>query len=269
MPRTRVNQERDSSDPMDQLVWLISTPLGNALRQSYEVEETEDGIRLKESSFIFVPSPTIPRTIARGIMVSKKDLPCPKQKTSVCNVCGFVSGSSVLVNEHPAWRLSRSALGVFKEAYTLSGGNMMFLNNGKLVFKGARTPVDTTRAVRLLLREPVEPVLMVYLVVVCAYMLKTLFVHQCCLLEEMLSRLDWCRIVTRTDEMSNAVLFHITDWSYFTPLPCAAPDIGMVSVSRRGVMNVRLAYHDGKPWQSNVAWVKLVNSIRDFVSSMC
>jgi hypothetical protein len=104
-------------------------------------------------------------------MVSEKDLPCLKQKTSVCNVCGFVVGSSVVLNDHPAWRFSRSALGIFREAYTLSGGNIMFLN-GKLVFKGARESAATTRAVRLLLREPVEPTLRVYLVVVCAYMLK-------------------------------------------------------------------------------------------------
>ena len=253
----------------DQSVWLISTPLGNALRQSCEVDEMEDGIRLRKPSFIFVPSP-IPRTIARVIMVSKKDLPClNKHKTSVCNVCGFVVGNSVALNDHPAWRLSRSALGVFREAYTLSGGNMMFLNNGKLVFKGAREPTPTTRAVRLLLRSPAEPTLRAYLVVVCAYMLKNLFVHQCCLLEEMLSRLDWCRVVARTDEMSNAVLFHITDWSYFMPLPCPTPDIGMVSVSRRGVMNVRIGYHDGTVWNSNKAWVKLVNAIRDFVACMC
>ena len=254
---------------MDQSVWLISTPLGNALRQSCEVDETEEGgIRLKESTFLFVPSP-IPKTIARVIMVSKNDLPsCPRKKSSVCNVCGYVVGPSVVVNDHPAWRFSRSALGVFREAYTLSGGNMLFLN-GKLVFKGAKNAESTSRAIRLLIHEPVEPVLKVYLVVVCAYMLKNLFVHPCCLLEEMLSHFSWCRIVTRTDEMSNAVLFHITDWSYFMPLPCPAPHSGMVSVSRRGVMNVRFGYHDGMTWQNNAGWVQLVDKIRDFVACLC
>ena len=255
---------------MDQSVWLISTPLGNALRQSCEVDEMEEGgIRLKESTFIFVPSP-IPKTIARVIMVSKNDLPCPRKKSNVCNVCGFVAGSSVIVHDHAAWRLSRSALGVFREAYTLSGGNMLFLNNGKLVFKGARKADCTLHAIRHLIREPTKPVLKVYLAVVCAYMLKNLFVHQCCLLEEMLSYFSWCRVVTRTDDMSNAVLFHITDWSYFMPLPCPAPRTAMVSVSRRGVMNVRLGYRDGiMTWQNNTGWLQLVDKIRDFVACLC
>ena len=253
---------------MDQSVWLISTPLGNALRQSCDVDETEDDIRLKgESTFIFVPSP-IPKSIARVIMVSKNDLPRPKKSSSVCNVCGFVVGNSVIMNDHPGWRLTRSALGVFREAYTLNGGNMLFLN-GKLVFKGARNAAATARAIRLLIQEPMEPVLSVYLVVVCAYMLKNLFVHQCCLLEEMLSHFSWCRVVTRTDDMSNAVLFHITDWSYFMPLPCRAPHTGMVSVSRRGVMNVRLGYRDGMTWQDNAGWLQLVDKIRDFVACLC
>jgi hypothetical protein len=43
----------------------------------------------------------------------------------------------------------------------------------------------------------------------------------------------------------------------------------MVSVSRRGVMNVRLGYRDGMTWQDNAGWLQLVDKIRDFVACLC
>ncbi len=110
-----------------------------------------------------------------------------------------------------------------------------------------------------------------YLVIATAYMQRNVFVHSACLLEEMLSRLPWCRVMQRHEEMSNAVIFYINDWSLF---PVAGeggvrPDMGTVTVSRCGVVNVRLGWHDGVAWTGNDGWVRLVDSIREFLLGLC
>jgi hypothetical protein len=122
-----------------------------------------------------------------------------------------------------------------------------------------------------LLSEPRDPALRAYLVIATAYMQRNVFVHSGCLLEEMLSRLSWCRVMQRHEEMSNAVIFYINDWSLF---PVAGeggvrPDMGTVTVSRRGVVNVRLGWHDGVVWTGNDGWVRLVDSIREFLLGLC
>jgi hypothetical protein len=130
--------------PQFEYVWLISTPLGDAIRGNKELiqqlsEQGGDpnvmkriGTPFSERSIIPV---TIPRSNLRTIPFLPSDhLPDPiRSVTEVCNVCGFVAGFST-VAQHPAWRTVRSTLG--KEAYTLRAGNLIFLR-GKLIFKGA------------------------------------------------------------------------------------------------------------------------------------
>ena len=74
----------------------------------------------------------------------------------------------------------------------------------------------------------------------------------------------------RHEEMSNAVIFYINSWDTF----CLSsgrvkPDMGTVTVSRRGVVNVRLGWHDGVDWEGNEEWVALVDSVRDFLLTLC
>ena len=130
--------------------------------------------------------------------------------------------------------------------------------------------------VRRLLVEPRDPVLRAYLVIATSYMKRNVFVNSGCLLEEMLGRLSWCRVMRRHEEMSNAIIFYINDWSAF---PVVAemmlqngrpkPDMGTVTVSRRGVVNVRLGWHDGVEWTGNDGWVRLVDAIRDCLLELC
>ncbi len=115
-----------------------------------------------------------------------------------------------------------------------------------------------------------------YLVIATAYLRRNVFVHCGCLLEEMLIRLPWCRVMRRHEEMSNTIIFYINDWAAF---PVVAemlatdgrpkPDMGTVTVSRRGVVNVRLGWHDGVEWTGNDGWVRLVDAIRDFLLDVC
>ena len=50
---------------------------------------------------------------------------------------------------------------------------------------------------RRLVLEPAEPVLNAYLIIATAYMRRNLFVDNGCLLEQMLDRYPWCRVMMR------------------------------------------------------------------------
>jgi hypothetical protein len=271
-------------------VWLIATPLGDALRANDDIDEvvvvvaaargggdtttttTTQLVRLKKPCLAIEPN-EFPRSDMRCMMFSKEDLPdLTRTQSKVCNVCGFVVGPCKLLASHAAWKTARSALGHFSEAYTLRAGNLLFMHD-KLIFKGATDYVGVFDTIRQLTISPETLVLKAYLVVLSGYLQKNLYVHQCCLLEEMLSRVHWCRVMQRHDEMSNAVLFYINDWKYLLLqegrglLP--PPDMCMVSVSRRGVINVRLGWHGGAEWVGNDVWIALVDKVRDFINTLC
>lgn len=155
------------------------------------------------------------------------------------------------------------------QAYSLRGGNLLFLR-GKLIFKGATSQSGVLSTVRRLISEPEEPVLKAYLIIATAYLRRNLLVDTGCLLERLLERYAWCRVMMRHEEMSNAIVFYIKDWSAFVmPAGLAKPDIGTVTVSRRGVVNVRLGWHDGVEWECNEEWILLVDSIRDLLLTLC
>ena len=285
-------------------VWLVPTAYGPAIRNKSELvaeESGSDGVAVMRRTGVPVSHASIiPVLIPTASLLTTPFLPSDlpdlsRADTEVCNVCGFVSGFSVAAL-HPAWRTVRSTLGCFKEAYTLRGGNLIFLR-GKLVFKGAVSfqvcciysnlvySASVTRGtfyaqgvlstVTRLLSEPRDPVLRSYLVIATAYLRRNVFVHNGCLLEEMLSRLPWCRVMQRHEEMSNAIIFYINDWSAFPVSwdPAVGrskkPDMGTVTVSRRGVINVRLGWHDGVEWSGNDGWIGLVDAIRDCLLELC
>ena len=82
------------------------------------------------------------------------------------------------------------------QAYSLRGGNLLFLR-GKLIFKGATSRAGVLATVRRLVVEPAEPVLKAYLIIATAYMRRNLLVDSGCLLEQMLDRYPWCRVMMR------------------------------------------------------------------------
>jgi hypothetical protein len=62
--------------------------------------------------------------------------------------------------------------------------------------------------------------------------------------------------------MSNAVIFYINSWDAFRlSQGHAKPDMGTVTVSRRGVINVRLGWHDGVDWEGHDEWVALESAV--------
>jgi len=182
-----------------QSVWIVSTPLGDAVRSAYDVEEVADDgqLCLKPSSCTsFIPREISTDRFTVGTY-APSDMPdFRKCKTEISNVCGFVVGFSSLNARHPAWRGVRSTLGYFKEAYSLRGGNLVFLR-GKLIFKGATSRKGVHDTVMRLVSDPEEPVLKAYLIIATAYMRRNLFVHSGCLVEQLLSRFAWCRVMHR------------------------------------------------------------------------
>jgi hypothetical protein len=196
---------------------LIRTPLGDAIRSCLDIASEDSGmIRLKsEASCSFLPDSML-RSAIPVCMYAWSDLPDPyRVQTEISNVCGFVAGwmhcpfsmaceldrfvlagLSTICDRHPAWRTVRSTLGCFREAYSLRAGNLLFLR-GKLIFKGATSRKGVHDTVSRLVMEPARPVLKAYLIIATAYMQRNLFVHNGCLLEEMLSRFPWCRVMTR------------------------------------------------------------------------
>ena len=87
---------------MLQPVWIVSTPFGNAVRTSNDVE------RADESTVWFgSPSAVIASAVSRvSLSVSfyaPSDLPDMRRtKTEISNVCGFVAGGSV---HSDCWRI--------------------------------------------------------------------------------------------------------------------------------------------------------------------
>ena len=74
---------------------------------------------------------------------------------------------------------------------------------------------------------------------------------------------------SRHEEMSNAIIFYISDFAAFNVPRDRAPDRATVSVSRRGVVNARYTWHDGVEWVDNEAWEALTESVRGFLLRMC
>ena len=256
---------------LDCKLWAITTPYGDALRGESEATETEDGwlsitgVRPRGG---IIPSLVAPAGF-KVHMFMCKDMPNLAGRTEIRNVCGFVAGYSVM-SDHPAWRQKRSTLGQFREAYTLRGGNCIFLR-GKAIFKGGRDPNGVRATMDRLVRRTADGplVLRAYLIVVTTHLHRNLCVSRGCLMEQMLDQQTACTVMPRHDELSNAVIFYIHSWSQFDVPKDSAPDQGTISVSRRGVVNVRYTWHDGVEWTDNSTWERLTESVRAFLLMHC
>ena len=249
----------------DHPVWIVKTALGDAMRGKSEVEDEDTHINATPS--LIVPQ-YIPRENCRMLMFSEDDMPPRQNQTAIRNICGFVSGYAIIAN-HPAWRQRRSTLGTFNEAYTMRSGNVIFLR-GKAIFKGGTSYSGVLRTMEKLLAEPKCIALKTYLIVATAHLNRNVCVNPGCLIEQMLiARFPWCRVMRRHEELSNAIIFYINDWKSLDVPKDRAPDLGTISVSRRGVVNARFTWHDGIEWTGNDVWTRLTDSVKDFLLKIC
>jgi hypothetical protein len=249
-------------------VWHVKTAFGEALRGESELlSETDPDGCIHPVPSLVVPECVRPTDFHR-VLLNIDDLPPEKNATAVRNICGFVSGYAAMAN-HPAWRQRRSTLGTFNEAYTMRSGNVIFLR-GKAIFKGGTSYAGVLRTMEKLLEEPKNVVLKTYLIVATAYLDRNVCVNPGCLIEQMLAeRFPWCRVMRRHEELSNAIIFYINDFKTLDVAKENAPDLGTISVSRRGVINARFTWHDGVEWTGNDLWIRLTDSVKDFLLRIC
>ena len=257
----------NQANAYNQRVWSIKTPLGEALRGEWEVS-TVGGSECIEPVPSLIVSEHISKENYRVLLFANDDLPPANGTTAIRNICGFVSEYAVMAN-HPAWRCRRSTLGKFNEAYTLRGGNVIFLR-GKAIFKGGVSHEGVVQTMSKLLSEPTSINLKTYLIVATAHLGRNVCVNQGCLIEQMLDkRFPGCKVMRRHEELSNAIIFYIHDWKNFDVPRQMAPDLGTVSISRRGVINARFTWHDGVEWTGNETWITLTNSVKEFIRQLC
>ena len=248
-------------------LWCIPTAFGDAMRGEHEAEVVADGALAVKAAAGSVPA-LVPKGAFRVLRFDAGDTFNPRGRTEVRNVCGFVAGYAAMSN-HPAWRKRRSALGTFNEAYTLRGGNCIFLR-GKAIFKGGTDCEGVRATMRKLVTTADGAIhLKAYLLVATAHLHRNICVQTGCLMEAMLAAQPGVRVMRRHEELSNAVIFYINDWAPFDVPADARPAQGTISVSRRGVVNARYTWHDGAEWGGNEPWVRLTESVRAFLLRMC
>jgi hypothetical protein len=251
----------------DRPIWFIKTPLGDALRGEWEVKVVGGHECLEPEPSLIVPA-HVPKEKYNVIMFTDDDMPPANGTTAIRNICGFVSEYAVMAN-HPAWRCRRSTLGKFNEAYTLRGGNVIFLR-GKAIFKGGVSYEGVKHTMGKLLASPAVIGLKTYLIVATAHLGRNVCVNQGCLIENMLEKhFPWCKVMRRHEELSNAIIFYIHDWKKLDVPKQMAPDLGTVSISRRGVINARFTWHDGVEWTGNDVWIRLTDSVKEFIKQLC
>ena len=257
----------NQANAYNQRVWSIKTPLGEALRGEWEVS-TVGGSECIEPVPSLIVSEHISKENYRVLLFANEDLPPANGSTAIRTICGFLSEYAVMAN-HPAWRCRRSTLGKFNEAYTLRGGNVIFLR-GKAIFKGGVSHEGVVQTMSKLLSEPAAINLKTYLIVATAHLGRNVCVNQGCLIEQMLDkRFPGCKVMRRHEELSNAIIFYIHDWKNFDVPRQMAPDLGTVSISRRGVINARFTWHDCVEWTGNETWITLTNSVKEFIRQLC
>lgn len=192
---------------------------------------------------------------------------------SVLNACGILRGHlDSRTPVHRAWRKLPTRFGVELQAYT-TGGNIT-IQYQQVTFKGTVNPLTLRRVIGELFRgmasQDPEPLLQ--LVVTQASIGRSIWTRVECLLEKQLADWPWARVVGRCEELCNNVLFQIRDWGAMLEtvglaglLP--APQSGMVSVTRRGIITLRLNW-PGIGWMDNGPLIRLTKALARFVHDL-
>lgn len=209
---------------------------------------------------------------------SRVDDMTPDTHTSlrVLNACGAIRaqlGSHHL--GHQAWQKVHTLFGWEYQAYTMAGNLSLQVHH--MIFKGATDPVQLAKVAATLFADvlvhgsDVTPLLQ--LVVLQTIIGRSLFVKVGCLLDLQLEhRAPWARLCSRCEEVCNVVPFSIVDWDAasralaFPEIP--RPDTATVSVTRRGVLMLRLTWVHGTPWTSNAALERITDTIARFVHDL-
>ena len=197
---------------------------------------------------------------------------CPAARASarVLNACGELVGAVVCrTPTHPGWRKRTTRFGTEHQAYTV-GGNLS-IQVQRVVFKGAvnerslvRVAIPLLSGVMEMGGEGMGPTPRLQLMVLQASIGRSLCVQVGCLLERQLEEDGpyggWVRMCSRCEELCNVVAFTVVDWDRALEAlgmtagmmeGLQAPDSAMASVTRRGVMTLRLTWGEGVEWSTS------------------
>lgn len=187
--------------------------------------------------------------------------PLDATRTVILNACGTVEvGLSPSESvQHVAWQHCCTLFGWEDQAYTVAGN--LSLQYRRVMFKGAHDPSLLVEVASQLLKGAATsvPRLRLGLVVMQTRLGKSLMVTKWCLLETRIREYAWAKDRDRIEELCNTALFGIKDWDLMLkefgikPLSLS-PNSATVSVTRRGVMTVRITWPEpGMHWVDNEA----------------
>ena len=223
------------------------------------------------------PAPIAP---PRDLLLLPGMAPDSRVGARLLNVCGELMGPLVSRQPtHPAWMRQRTLFGCEWHAYTAAGN--VSLQFQRVIFKGAIDPVALARVERLLFADLADPPLVshAHLVVLQTSLHRSLYVNMGCLLERQLQdAVGWAVLCSRCEEMCNVVPFNIIRWEAMIahlaltddPLVAAIvpPDTAMVSVTRRGVLTLRLTWTVGTLWTENDGFLRITEALGRFLHSL-
>jgi hypothetical protein len=220
------------------------------------------------------------RTIVEG---GKTDFPLinnmvpdKRVRTRVLNACGEFQGRVCSrCPSHAAWKKVFTLFGVEYQAYTTAGNISLQIQH--MIFKGASDPGELIKTAGILFRDivdhlPVAPLLQ--LVVLQTSIGRSLLVKVGCLLDAQIQeQAPWACLCSRCEEVCNVVAFAVVDWD----AACHAlsmkritppPDTATISVTRRGVLTLRLTWVQGLMWVNNDALEETAETIARFVHDL-
>ena len=197
-------------------------------------------------------------------------------ETRILNGCGEFKGSLISRRpSHIAWQRVHTLFGSELHAYTADGN--MSIQVQHMLFRGATDPLALAGTARRLFIDVLEahPTPMLHLVVMQTAVRRSLFVHVGCLLDRQLEAGPrWLRPCGRCEELCNVVSFSIRSWKDAAldlpgfPSSLEAPNTATVSVTRRGVMTVRLTWVRGVEWTCNSALLSVADCLARFVHDL-
>lgn len=197
--------------------------------------------------------------------------PRPMQAATILNACGRAM-LSPHVGKHTAWQKTDRQFGTMWEAFTLEGN--ICARYEQVAFKGATNRQRLARVLNELFNSDEDPRPHLQIVVLTARLGTAIFIHRDCLLECALQCVPWANVMSRLEELCNVVLFQVSDWSAMQlQLGMEAwehvPASTTVSVSRRGVVTVRLTWREvGRPWEDNTDLVDVTDRLTRFIRTL-
>ena len=252
-------------------ILYMKLPLGWAVRTINGVHQYNETF----SPFTCLPDAVrehiTPHTSAVIVLPNMENITArPVQEPTMLNACGRAM-LSPHIGRHVAWQKTDRQFGTMWEAFTVEGN--ICARYEQVAFKGATHSARLATVLsELFCCDDARPHLQIE--VLTSRLGKAIFIHRGCLLECALQCVPWAHIMSRLEELCNVVLFQVSDWGAMQrQLGMGAwehvPVSTTVSVSRRGVVTVRLTWKEaGRPWEDNADLLDVTGRLTRFIGEL-